>query len=269
MKEKEPQFTVVDRRKFTSEGDVRPNADPEAAERHAVPDRQAASPSTSSAPASSGPTSSAPSAASGIHTVTPKPSSTANAPASASNPATAVGPATAAEQAAIEGPTTEESAQSYAAYTETTRQMDEILRTKMPGEFKETHIGFEHVIQSLYMTAVMNLGAGTPQGEKARIDLMGARQTIDMLQVLDEKTAGNLNEMEKKMLDSALFEVRLMFLEITHAIARNATQQQQPPLHPLDPRSALSPPGKPDPRNLDPRNLAPRNLDPLGLKGKR
>lgn len=229
MKEKEPQFTVIDRRKFTSEGDVRPNVVSTEEEREAL---------QTSAPASS------PSPSSGIHAVSAAP---AAAPASTQAATSATATAELPEndpnhpnsQPVFEGPTVEESAQSLAAYNETTRQMDEILRTKIPGGIKEANVGFEHVVQSLYMTAVMHLGAGTPQGEKARIDLMGARQTIDMLEILEQKTRGNLTENEKRMMDSALFEARMMFLEITNAIARNAAQGPPPPqpMRPLDPRS--------------------------------
>ncbi|HUZ04277.1 MAG TPA: DUF1844 domain-containing protein, partial [Acidobacteriaceae bacterium] len=172
MDEKEPQFTVIDRRKFTSEGDVRPDA------------AHSESSHNESTPAAA-----AQSASSDIHAVPQTPPPAAALPEDSTPP--------------LEGPTAEESAQSQAAYTETTRQMDEILRDKIPGGIKDTTIGFEHVIQSLYMTAVMHLGAGTPQGEKARIDLMGARQTIDMLEILAKKTAGNLTENEKLMMDSA------------------------------------------------------------------
>jgi hypothetical protein len=47
-----------------------------------------------------------------------------------------------------------------------------------------------------------------------------------MLSVLQEKTKGNLEEREARMLQNALFELRMMFLEITNAIAQAA---QQPP----------------------------------------
>ncbi len=229
MKEKEPQFTVIDRRKFTSEGDVRPNMGNTEEEREAAKEAATAA-ATATAGQASIPTS-------GIHAVpAASPTTTAVAENEMSDSSETTPPD---GQPVFEGPTAEESAQSQAAYNETTRQMDEILRTKIPGGIKESNIGFEHVVQSLYMTAVMHLGAGTPQGEKARVDLMGARQTIDMLEILEKKTRGNLNENEKRMMDSALFEARMMFLEITNAIARNATQGPPPqqPMHPLDPRS--------------------------------
>jgi hypothetical protein len=43
-----------------------------------------------------------------------------------------------------------------------------------------------------------------------------------MLGVLQEKTKGNLTQEETRLLESALFEIRMAFLEITQAIARSA-----------------------------------------------
>jgi hypothetical protein len=51
---------------------------------------------------------------------------------------------------------------------------------------------------------------------------MGSRQSIDMLGVLAEKTKGNLTPDESRLLDSALFELRMAFLEITQVLARSA-----------------------------------------------
>jgi hypothetical protein len=48
-----------------------------------------------------------------------------------------------------------------------------------------------------------------------------------MLTVLQEKTKGNLTEREQTLLQNALFELRMMFLEMTNAIAKSA---QRPPI---------------------------------------
>ncbi len=58
---------------------------------------------------------------------------------------------------------------------------------------------------------------------------MGARQSIDMLAILAEKTKGNLTPTESQLLDSALFELRMGFLEVTQALARSAASRQPPP----------------------------------------
>ena len=47
-----------------------------------------------------------------------------------------------------------------------------------------------------------------------RPDIVSARQTIDTIALLGEKTKGNLTERESHMLQNCLFELRMAFLEI-------------------------------------------------------
>jgi len=206
MPEKEPPITFTDRRKISSEGEIRPEAvaEEEAARKEAAQRETANKTAQSTA---------APEAASAV-------SSTAkqgDGDASSAPPDTDM----------PEGPTAQETAESHAAYSQTTRQLDDLLRAKAPESAQLGPVAFEHLVQSMYMTAMMALGAGTQPGEKPRIDLMGARQTIDLLGVLTDKTKGNLTPDESRLLESALFELRMMFLEITNAIARNAANADQ------------------------------------------
>ncbi|RXS94636.1 DUF1844 domain-containing protein [Silvibacterium dinghuense] len=83
-------------------------------------------------------------------------------------------------------------------------------------------VGIEHVFQSIYLSAVVAMGAAAEPGQKPRIDILGARQSIDMLTALEEKTKGNLTEAQQRLLQSLLFELRMMFLEITNAIVQQA-----------------------------------------------
>jgi len=76
------------------------------------------------------------------------------------------------------------------------------------------------------------MGAGTQEGQRPRVDILGARTTIDLLGVLAEKTRGNLTEAEDKTLQTVLFEVRMAFLELTSMI----TLQSMPPPHPPPPK---------------------------------
>jgi hypothetical protein len=69
---------------------------------------------------------------------------------------------------------------------------------------------------------MMQLGAATHEGQQPQVDILGARQSIDMLGILAEKTTGNLTPEEIRLLESALFELRMAFLEITQALARSA-----------------------------------------------
>jgi hypothetical protein len=115
---------------------------------------------------------------------------------------------------------------SQRAYQATAERMDDLMRANNPGAPHEGPISFERVIQSLYVTAIVQLGLNTPQGQQMRVDLMGARHTIDMLGVLAEKTKGNTTPEEDKLLQSALFELRMSFLEITQMLAQNAQAAQ-------------------------------------------
>ena len=208
MPEKEPQVTFTDRRKISSDGEIRPGvAESEAAEEKR---RQAETPKT--APA----------------TAEPIKSASVGGAAAPSSAAETHNGGKALDEPLPEGPTAKESADSNAAYQETTQQLDDLLRAKAPDSSHLGPIVFDHLVQSMYMTAMMSMGAGAQPGEKPRIDLMGARQTIDLLGVLAEKTKGNLTANEQRLLESALFELRMMFLEITNAIARNAANPPQP-----------------------------------------
>jgi hypothetical protein len=191
MREKEPQFTVTDRRKFTSEGELR-----EGGESTPSPAPQAI-----------------------------RPEAVAPAPAQAvqvelEEPEVMDGDET------IPEPTAAESAQQSKEYHASASRLDDMLQKANPGQPAPGVMNFDRLVQSLYMTAAVQMGAGTAPNEQPRIDILGARQSIDMLSVLSEKTKGNLTEQEKRLLQNALFDLRMSFLEITNAIANSA---QRPP----------------------------------------
>ena len=113
------------------------------------------------------------------------------------------------------------------AYRQTSRAIDSALREANPGARQPGAVTFEHVIQSFYLSAIMAMGAGTEPGQQPRVDILGARQSIDMLGVIEEKTRGNLSPQESDLLKGIAFELRMMFMELTNAISRQA--QQAPP----------------------------------------
>jgi hypothetical protein len=125
------------------------------------------------------------------------------------------------------GPTPEQSEQSRLAYEMTADRLDTAIRASNPGMDHPTAMSFEQLVQSVYMTAIMQLGGATPEGQQPQVDIFGARQSIDMLVVLAEKTKGNLSQDESRLLDSALFELRMGFLEITQVLARSAAAKAQ------------------------------------------
>ncbi|AXC09457.1 hypothetical protein ACPOL_0070 [Acidisarcina polymorpha] len=121
-------------------------------------------------------------------------------------------------------PTSQESADQHAAYQKSSGQLDEMIRQANPGAPPSAEIDFEQVVQSFYLSAVIAMGAAAEPGQKPRVDIIGARQSIDMLAVLVDKTKGNLTDREEKLLQTALFNLRMMFLEITNSIAAQAVK---------------------------------------------
>ena len=85
---------------------------------------------------------------------------------------------------------------------------------------KEFEMTFERFLASLYMTAMLQLGLMHHQGEQPRVDIIGARQTIDTLALLAEKTKGNLTSVEQNFLQNSLYEVRMAYVEVTNALSR-------------------------------------------------
>ena len=130
--------------------------------------------------------------------------------------------------------------QANAAYQQTADHLDTAVRAANPGMEHPPAMSFEQIVHSIYMTAILQLGGATKPGEQPKIDLMGARQSIDMLAILAEKTKGNLSPAESQLMDNALFEIRMGFLEVTQALARSAASRQPPP-----PPGAPGAPGRP------------------------
>ena len=67
------------------------------------------------------------------------------------------------------------------------------------------------------MTAMMQLGLMHEQGMQPQVDIIGARQTIDTMSLLAEKTKGNLTAKEENFLQNALYELRMAYVEVTNA----------------------------------------------------
>lgn len=126
-------------------------------------------------------------------------------------------------------PTAEESSQQKAAYDASAERLEDLIRAQNPGVGKQPPVSFEHLVQQFYVSAMIQMGAGTQEGQRPRVDILGARTTIDLLAILAEKTRGNLTEAEDRMLQSVLFEVRMAFLELTSMISMQGVQPPPPP----------------------------------------
>lgn len=116
-------------------------------------------------------------------------------------------------------PTAAEQKQQADAYRKSAKDLD--ARVELSGHStKDLEITFERFMASLYMSAMMQLGLMHEQGGQPRVDLIGARQTIDTLSLLSEKTKGNLTSAEENFLQNVLYELRMAYVEVTNALAR-------------------------------------------------
>ena len=86
---------------------------------------------------------------------------------------------------------------------------------------------FENLVRSLGQNAAMLLGGyADPQTGQPMLDLEGAREMIDMLDTLREKTKGNLAPEEDTLLIDVLGNLKLAFMEMTKAATAAALQEK-------------------------------------------
>lgn len=210
-------IVINDRRKFRDTGEPR-EPQPSAEASTALP---TAAPAVEDAPVTPVHTNSA-------HLITPVPEPVNAAPEAEEDYAADELDGDASAAGMPPPPTPEEMEQVRAAYEQTTERLDTVMRSQNLGGERVPPMDFARLVQSIYMSAMIQLGAGTQQGQQARVDLIGAKQSIDMLSVIDSKSRSNLSGDEQKLLDSALFELRMGFLEITQLLARQAAAKQAP-----------------------------------------
>jgi len=183
-KHEQSGFKVTDRRLFTADGELRGEAAEE------------------------------------VETARPTP---AAVPQAATSPEKVQAPATAdtveADREMPIPPTSAEQEAQAAAYKQSSKDLD--TQVELSGHSaKDFEITLERFLASLYMTAMMQLGLMRQQGGQPQVDIIGARQTIDTLSLLAEKTKGNLTPAEENFLQNSLYELRMAYVEVTNALAR-------------------------------------------------
>lgn len=180
---KQESFTVTDRRLFTSEGEIRKEVSEEQIS-------SATSPATT--------------VTVDVHE---KEASSANR--SLADTDSSVPPE----------PTAKEQQEQADAYRQSSKDMDR--RVDLSGRSAaELEMTFERFMASLYMTAMLQLGLMQEEGGQPKLDIIGARQTVDTLSLLAEKTKGNLTAPEQTFLQNCLYELRMAYVEVTNALAR-------------------------------------------------
>ncbi len=178
-KEKQPEFVVTDRRKFTPEGELRQE----------IPE--------------------APPAA--------KPVTVGEPPAPAAKPAEPPKPA--AKDIPPPPSAAEQNAQKQ-AYADSKRTLDARMQSELGRGAQDFQITFERFLASLYMSALMQLGLLREENARPQVDIIGARQTIDTIELLAEKTKGNLTAAEENFVQNCLYELRMAYVDVTNAISR-------------------------------------------------
>ncbi|NTW77645.1 MAG: DUF1844 domain-containing protein [Syntrophaceae bacterium] len=75
-------------------------------------------------------------------------------------------------------------------------------------------INFTNFVLSLHTSALFHFGdIPDPTSGKAQKDLVAVKQTIDMLDMINEKTKGNLNEQENNLLQGVLYELKMRYVK--------------------------------------------------------
>jgi hypothetical protein len=94
------------------------------------------------------------------------------------------------------------------------------------GETPKRSAAFENLVRMIGSNTAMVLGAyADPRTGQPMIDPDAAREMIDMLDALQEKTKGNLAPEEDTMLLDLLGKLKVTYLEVNQAIAAQATAQ--------------------------------------------
>jgi hypothetical protein len=207
MAEKKQDFVVSDRRRFGAEGEPRPDV-PVAEEEKPVPTPAPPAPSAATSPQAKAAES------------TPQ--------VAEEQPAGHEG----SEQEMPPPPTASEQQEQKDAYTASGKKLEDLFSKSGGRRESLPEMTFERLIESFYMTALLQLGAIRHEGEQSGVDIIGARQTIDSLTILQEKTKGNLTDREQTLLQNVLFELRMAWIEITNALAGAAAKGGAGPVIP-------------------------------------
>ena len=121
-----------------------------------------------------------------------------------------------AEKSADDGETDEKEApaaeEQTGAQTKEDNEQPDPEAQEPPPQFPE--INFATFVASLNASALLQLGAieDPTTGTKTK-NLPMAKQTIDILSMMQEKTAGNLSQEEENLLKNILYDLRLMYVK--------------------------------------------------------
>ena len=84
-------------------------------------------------------------------------------------------------------------------------------KTKQSGELK---MDFSTFILSLNASSLIHMGEiPDPEAMERSVNLPAAKHTIEILEIILDKTVGNLDETEKKLLEDILYNLRMKYMQ--------------------------------------------------------
>jgi Domain of unknown function (DUF1844) len=195
-KHEDTSFKVIDRRLFSESGEIRP----EVVEQERRDDEAAAQKAATQAQANNK-AAAQPSGAFGAH---PKPSGSAGILDGTSSP----------------------SAPSIDTQSLVNGAPNDLVPESANGEVSASSRSFQMLVDFLTRNAAAMLGGmADPRTGQAFVDLEGAREVIDMLDALREKTKGNLSKDDDNLLIEVLGSLKLTFMEISKAAAEQMAKK--------------------------------------------
>ena len=105
---------------------------------------------------------------------------------------------------------------------EAAREKERLAETaESPSDYGLPAPNFAGLINLLAMQAIVGLGGMSgPGGQEIPPNLELAKHHIDLLDVLEKKTAGNLEANEKAVLDATLHQLRMAYVEMVRAVSQ-------------------------------------------------
>ncbi len=199
----EETFKVIDRRHFTEEGNLRPEAvELERREEEAAAKEAAAKKAANAAK---------PAAAN----AQPNPTTKSGANPGAGSASLSAAKSALADAEAAYGAQDKPASNLIAPGDASPNSSDSIA-----GEQSQSSRSFQMLVDFLTRNAAAMLGGmADPRTGQPFVDLEGAREVIDMLDALREKTRGNLSKEDDQLLLEVLGSLKLTFMEISKAAA--------------------------------------------------
>ena len=105
--------------------------------------------------------------------------------------------------------------EDWKTQVESEREQQKTAPTESPPREELPPASFEVLISSLATQALAALGQfSQPQEGKVAVDLTIGKFQIDLLEVLQEKTKGNLTEQEAATLENVVHQLRMLFVSV-------------------------------------------------------